>query len=80
MGPVTTVTKFLGTEKLTAAQNQDSNQDSLYRRFEKIQREALRSPAELPETLKSKSTASIHRLSVHIYRFYVPSDQDQPIY
>jgi hypothetical protein len=74
MGPVTTVTKFLGTEKVVAAQDKDS----LYRRLEKMQRETLRSPAELPESLKSKSTTSIHRLSVHIYRFYVPSDQDQP--
>jgi hypothetical protein len=74
MGSITTVTKLIGIERLCATQKMDSP----YRLFEEMQDQALRSPANLPKSLKGKSTTSIHRLSVRNYYYYASSDQDQP--
>jgi len=72
MGFVTTTTKVIRTEKSIATQNMDS----LFRRFEVLQDEALRSPAKLPASFSGKSVSSSHRVSVRIY--YMPSERDQP--
>jgi hypothetical protein len=72
MCSVTTVTKLI-TVGGTA-----QNKELIIKRFEKMQSDALRSPAKLPTSLRTQSLTSVHRLSVRNYYYYAPSDKDQP--
>jgi hypothetical protein len=73
MGPITTVTKFIEIEKSTAAQDNES----LFRRFERMQSDALSARVKCPASFDEKNTLLIHRLSVRTYHFYISSDTDQ---
>jgi hypothetical protein len=66
MDSVTTITKLICTEESIATQDIEL----LFGRFERMQDEALHSPARLPKSLAGKSISSIHRVSVRIY--YLP--------
>ncbi len=66
MDSVTTITKLMCTEKSIATHDTES----LFGHFERMQDEALRSPARLPKSLDNKCISSIHRVSVRIY--YLP--------
>lgn len=66
MDSVTTITKLMSPQKSIATQDIES----LFGTFERMQDEALRSPARLPKNPDGKSISSIHRVSVRIY--YLP--------
>jgi hypothetical protein len=70
---VKTNTRLVGTKDSIAAKDIES----LQRRFEIMQDEALQSPTRTSVSLSDGSTCSkLHRLFVRIY--FVPSEKDQP--
>jgi len=72
MASITTVTTLIGTEESFATRQVQT----LVGKFERMQKEKLRSPSKLPELLRQESVPS-HRIFVHIYSF-VADESDTP--